>query len=97
MDRISYTNLIDFENSIRLEATPVHEFLGSLDSGSPTYVVGSKISDYLPTLRSLGFNDMWQVITKDKANYKVCFDGIHQKIDERTRSMYAYIDYVLQK
>ncbi len=97
MDRLSYTNLIDFENSIRLEATPIQEFLKLNKTSSPTYVVGSKISDYLPTLRSLGFNDMWQVITKDKINYKKHFDNIHEKIDNGTRSMYAYIDYVLQK
>ncbi|HSX48726.1 MAG TPA: hypothetical protein VLE44_00525 [Candidatus Saccharimonadales bacterium] len=97
--KIKYRNLIDFEDSIRLEATPLSEFMKSVDTSSPTYIVGSKVSDYLPTLRNLGFNDMWQVLTSDKENFTKHVNKIkiNKKTDEGTSYMYAYIDYVLKK
>jgi hypothetical protein len=93
-------NLIDFEDSIRLEALPLSEGI-ELKKNSPKemYVVGEGIREYLPRLSSLGFKNLWDELGDKKGkSVKSIFRGIMDQPNPRGGNallMYAYIDYVL--
>src|SRR5258708_38899629 len=60
-------NLLDFEDTIRLEALPLEESLRiKRESSEDIFVVGAGIKEYLNELRKLGFKDLWQELEKNE-------------------------------
>jgi hypothetical protein len=92
--------LIDFEDTIRLEAISLQEALKlKKNTVKKIFVIGEGIRDFLPTLKTKGFSDLWTELEKDDdISVKKVFQKIKNQRNPRGGNallMYAYVDYVL--
>ncbi len=94
-------NLLDFEDTIRLEALPLEESLRiKRESSEDIFVVGAGIKEYLNELRKLGFKDLWQELEKNEMQSVNNLLREKVKMGEKASNallMYTYIDFVLNK
>lgn len=92
--------LVDFEDTIRLDSMTMPEAL-LLKSNTihDVFVIGEKIGDYLPSLRSLGFKDLWQDSSKGDESKILALSKTRKYKNSRSEDsklMNAYVDYVLE-
>jgi len=95
-------SLLDFEDTIRLEALSLQEAFGlKKSSKKDIYIVGEGISEYIPALDLLGFKNLWDELERNGENSVIgVFMGIKHQSNQRGGNallMYSYIDYVLNK
>jgi hypothetical protein len=89
--------LIEFEDSIRLESLTL-EMAVDFKKNSPNdiYVIGGSISQYINTLRELGFKDMWQVTESKNKDFFDIWNKIKRPTNRETTFVYSYVDFVLK-
>lgn len=102
MPRELERELIDFEDSIKLESITLKEALElHCKNDEDSFIVGPGIGNYINTLHKLKFRSIWQLLRESNSPEATAYWRRVRTIDadnisEVPKCMYGYIDYVLK-
>lgn len=101
MSRELDKELVDFEDSIKIESITLKEALElHCKNDEKSFIVGPGIGHYKNTLHKLKFGSIWQLLRNSNPPESTAYWRRVRTLDANisgiTKDMYGYIDYVLK-